>query len=176
VRDGSTFAFTGRAKGIIVITANMNCPDCGHPVESDAPHCPKCLARMEPPTLWQKLLRFFQDTDAPRQPIVNIKKTVSITTTDEGGQHEYHSLDEAPPELRKEIEKLEAEGLKEGFRFSSSDGPTTRITTKITGERTVSLFKVKDAEGNERIYHSLEELPPEIRAAFEQAQREQTTE
>jgi hypothetical protein len=126
---------------------------------------------MEPPSFWRKLLRFFGSADAPRQPIVNIKKTVSITTTDEGGQHhEYHSLDEAPLELRKEIENLES------FRSSSSEGLTTKITTKITSEKTVSLFKVKDAEGNERIYHSLEELPPDIRAAFEQAQREQTKE
>jgi len=33
---------------------------------------------------------------------------------DEDGQrHEYHSLDEVPQELREEIEKLEAEAMKE---------------------------------------------------------------
>lgn len=162
---------------MIVIAASMNCPDCGNPVEKDAQYCPKCFARIEPPSLWRKLLRLFQSTDGPQPPIINIRKTVSINATDADGQrHEYHSLDEVPPELRQEIEKLEAEGLKEGFRSSSSDGPTTNIITRISSRKTASLFKVKDAGGNERVYHSLEELPPDIRAAFEQAQRERTKE
>ena len=151
----------------------MNCPDCGNPIEKDAQYCPKCFARIEPPTFWRKLLQFFQSTDRPRQPIIKIKKTVSINTTDKDGQHhEYHSLDEVPLEFRKEIEKLESEGLKESFRASLSDG----LTTKIISKKKASLFKVKDAEGNERIYHSLEELPPNIRAAFEQAQKKETNE
>jgi hypothetical protein len=155
----------------------MNCPDCGNPLEKEAQYCPKCFARVEPPTLWRKLLRYFQSTNEPRQPIINIKKTVSINTTDKDGQrHEYHSLDEVPLELRKEIEQLESEGLKERFRSSSSDGRTTKITTKIVSTKTASVFKVKDAEGNERVYHSLEELPPDIRAAFEQAQKRTTNE
>ena len=167
------FGFTRQAKGIIVIATSMNCPDCGNPVEKEAQYCPKCFARIEPPTFWRKLLRFFQSTDKSRQPIINIKKTVSINTTDEGGQHhEYHSLDEVPLELRKEIEKLESEGLKESLRSSSSDG----LTTKIISRKTASLFKVKDAGGNECIYHSLEELPPDIRAAFEQVQKKKTNE
>jgi len=132
---------------------------------------------MEPPAFWRKLLRFIRGTGEPRQTIINIKKTVSINTTDEDGQrHEYHSLDEVPPELRKEIERLESEGLKESFRSSSADGLTIKITTKSVGTKTVSLFKVKDAEGNERIYHSLEELPPDIRATVEQAQKEKANE
>jgi hypothetical protein len=160
----------------------MNCPDCGNPVEKEAQFCPKCFAPIEPPTFWRKLLRFFQSTGGPRQPIINIRKTVSINTTDKDGQHhEYHSLDEVPLdevplELREEIKKLESEGLKEGFGSSSPDGPTTKITTKIVSRKTASLFKVKDAAGNERTYHSLEELPPEIRAAFEQAQKGNTNE
>ena len=155
----------------------MNCPDCGNPVEKEAQFCPKCFARIESPTFWRKLLRLFQSTNKHRQPIIKIKRTVSINTTDADGQHhEYHSLDEVPPELRQEIEKLESEGLKESFRSSSSDGLTTKITTKIVSTKSASLFKVKDAEGNERTYHSPEELPPEIRAPFEQAQKEKSTE
>jgi hypothetical protein len=81
-----------------------------------------------------------------------------------------------PPELRTEIEKLESEGLKESFRSSSSDGRTIKITTRIAGAKTASVFKVNDAEGNERICHSLEELPPDIQSALEQAQEEQGNE
>jgi hypothetical protein len=70
-----------------------------------------------------------------------------------------------PPELRKEVEKLQSEELKATLSSSSLEGLTT-----ITSKKTATLFKVKDASGNERTYHSLDELPPEIRAALEQAQ------
>ena len=62
-------------------------------------------------------------------------------------------------------EKLQSEELKATLNSSSLDGLTT-----ITSRKTTTLFRVKDASGNERTYHSLDELPPEIRAAFERAQ------
>jgi uncharacterized protein YrzB (UPF0473 family) len=152
----------------------MNCPGCGNPVEKDAQFCPKCYVRIEPASLWRRFLSLFRASGKPARCIVNIEKTVSIKTTDEDGQkHEYHSLDEAPPELRAEIEKLEAEALKEkgGTVVSqSSDG----MTSKIISEKKVSLFKVIDASGNERTYHSLDEMPPEIRGAMEQAEKEES--
>jgi hypothetical protein len=145
----------------------MNCPECANPVEKDAQFCPKCFARIEPPGFWKRFLCLFQSTGRPRRSIINIKKSVTIKTTDKDGQHhEYHSLEDVPPELRAEIEKLSSEALKEGFSSSISDG----LTTKIVSKRTVSLYKIKDASGNERVYHSLDELPPEIRAALEKAE------
>ena len=68
-------------------------------------------------------------------------------------------MDEAPPELRADIEKLESEALK------------GNVTPGMIGRKSVSLFKVKDASGNERIYHSLDEMPPDIRALVENFQR-----
>lgn len=150
----------------------MRCPDCGNFLDKEAQFCPKCFAKIEPPSLWQKILRFFQSSDEPRKPFISIKKTVSIRTTDKDGQrHEYKSLDEVPAEIRNEIQKLESEAFKESLSASSSDGPTTKFITR----KTTSLFKIKDAAGNERGYHSLEELPPEMRAAFEQAQKKRIT-
>ena len=147
----------------------MNCPACGTPVEKDAQFCPKCYERIEPPSLWEKFLRLFQTTGKPRRPLITIKKTVSIKTTDEHGErHDYHSLEELPPELRAQIEKLESEALKEGLSSSSSSDD---LTTKIISKKTYSVFKVKDGSGNEKVYHSLDELPPEIRAAWEKAQQ-----
>jgi hypothetical protein len=147
----------------------MNCPECGNPVEKEAQFCPKCFARIEPPTFWQKLLRLLQGTGKPRRSVLNIKKTVSIKTTDaQGERHVYHSLDELPPDLRKEVESLQAEGLKESLHASSTDGPTTKVISRKTG----SVFKVRDAAGNEQVYHSLEELPPEVRAAWEHARNQ----
>jgi hypothetical protein len=146
----------------------MKCPECGNSVEPEAQFCSKCFARIEPPGFWQKLLRLFQGSDKPRKPIIKIKRSVSIRTTDKDGQqHEYHSLDDAPAELRQELEKLESQALKEALGSSSSEGHTNKILSR----KETSLYKVKDASGNERVYHSLEELPPEIRAAFERAQK-----
>ena len=144
----------------------MKCLDCGTLVEKEAQFCPKCLSRIEPPTLWQRLLGLFKGDNKPRKPFITIKKTVSVCTTDTNGEHhEYGSIDNVPPELRKEVEKLQSEELKATLSSSSLDGLTT-----ITSRKTTTLFRVKDASGNERTYHSLDELPPEIRVAFEQAQ------
>jgi hypothetical protein len=140
----------------------MNCPECGNTVAVTDQFCSKCFARLEPPGFWQKLfLSLFQVVNTPQGRILNIKKTATIKTTDKYGQrHEYHSLDEAPPELRAEIEKLEAESLKE------------KVAPGMISQKSVSLFKVKDALGNERIYHSLDEMPPDIRALVERAQKQ----
>jgi hypothetical protein len=139
----------------------MNCPECGNMVEKDAQFCPKCFARIEPPSLWRRLLSLFQVTGQPTRPILTLKKTISVKTVDKDGQrHEYNSLDEVPPELRAEMEKLEAAALKDGTNSSST------LISRTKSE----VYKIKDASGNERIYHSLDELPPEIRAAVEQAQ------
>ena len=91
----------------------MNCPECSNPLDKDAQFCPKCFARIEPPSIWRRFLSLFQATGQPMRRIVDIKKTISIKTVDEDGQrHEYHSLDELPPGMRAEIEKLEVKALK----------------------------------------------------------------
>jgi len=56
--------------------------------------------------------------------------------------------------------------LKESLSSASLDG----LTSKLIRKESISVFKVKDASGNERTYHSLDELPPEIRAVWERAQ------
>lgn len=138
----------------------MNCPKCGNTVAETDQFCSKCFARLEPPGLWRKFLSMFQAVNKPQRRILKIKTTATIKTTDKDGQrHEYHSLDEAPPELRADIEKLESEALK------------GNVTPGMIGRKSVSLFKVKDASGNERIYHSLDEMPPDIRALVENFQR-----
>jgi hypothetical protein len=157
----------------------MNCPACGSIVAVTDQFCPKCFARLEPPSLWRKLLSWFrlqvrvQVPGLPRRPLVTFKKTVDIRATDKDGvKHEFHSLDEAPPELRAEIEKLESAVLGEMNASTSvtetlPEGNATK--SHFIVKKNVSMYKIRDASGNERIYHSLEELPPEIRAAFEKA-------
>lgn len=76
--------------------------------------------------------------------------------------------------MRAEIERLKSAPWQETSRHSSSDGHTTRIrcTAKKVSKRALSTYKVTDASGNERIYHSLDEMPPELRAAIEEEQGE----
>lgn len=152
-----------------------NCPQCGDAVAETDQFCSKCFARLEPPSLWRKFLSLFQSTGPSRQPrpILNIKKSVTIRTTGKDGQsHVYHSLDDVPPDLRAQLEKLESEVKKETGRAVSfrETSPTGDVTVSRTlSEKRVSVYKIKDASGNERIYHSLEELPPEIREAIQRA-------
>jgi uncharacterized protein YrzB (UPF0473 family) len=84
----------------------------------------------------------------------------------QGNERIYHSLDELLPEVRAEIEKLESEALNESPTSAPANAPASLTVVK----KNVSLFKVRDAQGNERIYHSLDELPPEIREAVKRAQ------
>lgn len=157
----------------------MACPACGNIVAVTDQFCPKCFARLEPPGLWRKFLSWLRSqvkVQVPGirpRPQVTIKKTVDIQTTGKDGvKHEYHSLDEVPPEMRAEFEKLESAVLGEmgasaSVTETSSEGDVTK--SRYISTKNISVYKVRDAGGNERIYHSFEELPPEIRAAFEKA-------
>jgi hypothetical protein len=152
----------------------MACPECGNLVAVTDQFCPKCFARLEPPGLWRKFLSLFQTAHAPRRPLITIKKTVDIRTTDKDGvKHEYHSLDEVPPEMRDEIKKLESEALTGRGRSTSiteSSREGNAISSHTLIKQNVSIYRIKDAAGNERVYHSLDGVPPEIRRAIERAQ------
>ena len=154
----------------------MNCPGCGNTVEETDQFCPNCFDRLEPPGLWRKFLSLFRPAGQFRPPvIVNHTRTETIKIVDEkGNRQEYHSLDEVPPELRAEFEKLESEMIKEKGKLASftTASPTGNATTSgIINQQKVSVFKLRDDSGNERIYHSLDELPPDIRALIERAQQ-----
>lgn len=96
------------------------------------------------------------------------QRTISIKTVDEDGQpHEYHSLDELPPELRAEVETLETEALKENAISPRTVFSRTTSKTKIT-----KTIKTVDKDGQPHEYHFLDELPPELRAEAEKLEAE----
>jgi hypothetical protein len=151
----------------------MNCPDCGNVVEKADRFCPKCYARIEPPGLWRRLISFFKSASTPGPHVLNIKKSVTIKTVDkDGGTHEYHSLAEAPLELQQEVEKLQKEAMKEaGNALATEAADATKDPRPgFILKKKFSIYRIKDASGKEQVYHSLEEMPPEIRAAIEKAQ------
>ena len=103
--------------------------------------------------------------------MVHIKRTVTVRSTDkEGHMHVYNSLDEVPEELRNKISEIQGNALKEALGGSAKISLT--FGSKPPIEKKITIYKIKDATGNEHVYHSLEELPPEMRAAFEKIKGE----
>jgi len=147
----------------------MACPVCGNVVAATDQFCSKCFARLEQPTFWRRLASWFQSAFKPGLHTLVAKRNVSIQTVSKRGEkHAYHSLDEVPPELRAQFEKLQSEAAKElGAELPSAivskDAPTPGIVVR----KEIRVFKFKDASGQEQVYHSLEEMPPEKRALFE---------
>jgi hypothetical protein len=104
-----------------------------------------------------------------------VEKSVSIKIVDEEGREQvYASLEEAPPEIRSQLEELERQAVREpGKRSSTMEASRVGdvFTTKVVSEKNVSIYKIVDESGAEHTYHSLEEMPPDIRAAMEEAER-----
>jgi hypothetical protein len=104
------------------------------------------------------------------------RKSVTIKTVGEDGEeHEYSSIEEVPPEIRSEIEAIEKEAAQErGSELSVTETSQAgnAITSKTIHRKSISVYKIIDDSGVERTYHSLEEMPPEIRAAIAEAGEE----
>jgi hypothetical protein len=116
-----------------------------------------------------------QSPDWPRPESNVVKKTVRIKTVGANGeQHEYSSIEDVPPEIRSEIESLEKETSQEkgrGFSVVERSQQGNTFSSKIIQQKNSSVYKIVDESGTEQVYHSLEEMPPEIRAAFEEARK-----
>ncbi len=83
-------------------------------------------------------------------------------------------MEEVPPQIRAEIEALEEESTQQkGSELSVTE--TSRngnvITVKTIQQKDISVYKIVDEFGVERTYRSLNEMPPEIRVAIEEAEK-----
>jgi uncharacterized protein YrzB (UPF0473 family) len=115
-----------------------------------------------------------RQSGVPGSHDMEVERSVSVKIVGEDGQErEYHSLEEVPPEIRAELAALEAAATRqkpdELSVTETSKGLT--ITTRTNVSRDVTVYKFVDEQGVERVYHSLEELPPGIRAAAAEAER-----
>ncbi len=99
-----------------------------------------------------------------------VKKSIAIKTVGEDGeQHEYSSMAKVPPEIQAEIETLEREAAQaKGKELSITETSQTgnAFTSTTILRKDISVYKIVDESGVERIYHSLEEMPSEVRAAI----------
>lgn len=150
----------------------MICPDCGNPIEKDAKFCPKCYARIEPPNLLQRLTSFFQSLSKPGPIVVGTKSTTRITLVDkDGNRHEYKSVDDVPPGMRSQIEELEVDAMKESSGLLSAEAlAETKDQLGTIIHKSLTAYKFRDTAGHEHVYHSLDELPPNIQAALRRLQ------
>jgi len=108
-----------------------------------------------------------------------VRESVSIkTVAPDGQEHWYTSMDDVPPEIRSQIQAVEKELAQEGGQQLSV---TENVQTgnarlfKTVFRKDLSIYKIVDNSGVERIYHSLEEMPPELRAAIAEAERKPET-
>ena len=129
----------------------MKCPRCDQPIGDTDTSCPHCSAPLKRPGFLQKLLALFR---SPGKSTVHVTKTVTvkklnIVTNTRGERHEYHSLEELPPELRATVQDA---------------------LNGVTAGKALKTYKVRDASGQEHIYSSLEEMPKELRALVERSQ------
>ncbi|HXR46879.1 MAG TPA: zinc ribbon domain-containing protein [Candidatus Limnocylindrales bacterium] len=150
----------------------MICPDCGNPIEKDAKFCPKCYARIEPSNLLQRLTSFFQSLSKPGPFVVGTKSTTRITLVDnDGNRREYKSVDDVPPGMRSQIEELEVDAMKESSGLLSAEAlAETKDQLGTIIHKSLTAYKFRDTAGHEHVYHSLDELPPNIQVALRRLQ------
>lgn len=79
------------------------------------------------------------------------KQVVRTQPRVQSQSHTFQSLDEVPDHMRAQVEQLLQQSQQSG-----------------NGMATQQVFHIRDANGIEQTYHSIEEMPPEIRAKFEQ--------
>jgi hypothetical protein len=136
--------------------------------------------------------------DVPRELRDKIKESTWTLKEDSGVERTFHSLDEMPPEMRARIEQaLKDRGAGQGPEaetnvtiqwlesVSLSEGKSEIGRTKVVDEIPTELrqqleqlasphysgkftFKFRGPDGRERTYHSLDELPPDARAVYDQ--------
>ena len=110
---------------------------------------------------------------------IDSPERVHIQITDESGQvHDYSSVDELPQEYKKAIDAIAKKpSSQDGIDHSTTEVSQSgdAVITRTVEYRSATQYKFKDESGREHIYHSLEEMPPELRAAVIAAKQESKT-
>lgn len=111
---------TGPIRYLFAMAAT--CRKCGAELPDGAGRCPACLAIIKPPGFFQRVRDAFKGavqinvarTDTPASAPglhINFKTTVKCTykirDPKTGEFKEYHSLDDVPAEVRKQIEQAQ---------------------------------------------------------------------
>lgn len=117
-----------------------------------------------------------------REPWPAFDSVPVIKTADADGQErEYASVEEEPMEIQSAIADFEAKVAEGKARESvvAESTPTGFVLRRETELKTTvhrdRQWTITDASGAKRTYHSLDEMPPGIRAAIEASDRRSKT-
>jgi hypothetical protein len=123
----------------------MLCPECGSQVADGQECCPECRFQIRKPGLLGRLRDFFGGSSTKTFITSRTLENVTFVDTATGERQVFNSFDEVPSEIRTKIQEAQAQG-------------------GITSQKSSVVFV--GADGQE--YHSLEEMPPDVRAMYEQ--------
>jgi hypothetical protein len=154
----------------------MICPSCGSDNADEQTHCVQCAAALrsaEDEILTNKEL-FGEEVaavdDGGPHDVHSSEMTFRFTGLD-GRERTYRSLEEMPAGVRRFYEQTvlpQVERLRESSQPQVSRRVTHRIvdTSVRSGGRSRRTIRVDDGSGP-RTFHSVDEMPPGIRAFYE---------
>jgi hypothetical protein len=140
------------------------CRKCGAELAEGAGRCPQCLAVVKPPGLLRRLfdrlgvnfrvsVNISESSRADAPTGVHVQRTLIRTERIEiadpvtGEKRVYESLGDVPEQYRKQLEAFRAQHR-----------------TSAVASHTIT---VRDADGTERTYKSLDEMPPRLQKLVE---------
>ena len=123
----------------------MFCPECGSQVDDEQENCPECRFQIRKPGLLRRLRNFFGGSSTKTFITSRMLENVTFIDTATGKRQVFNSFDEVPSDIRAKIQEAQTKG-------------------GIISQKSSVIFR--GADGQE--YHSLEDMPPGIRAIYEQ--------
>jgi len=121
---------------------SMYCWKCGAELQEGRPNCIMCGAAAHKAGFWSRLASLFSKTGMPS---VSFSTKIQTST----GDANLAAVEKALGSL----EKI----------------PGVHVNMSVKTNR---VYKFRDASGNEQTFHSLEEMPPEIRKVFDRTKLE----
>ena len=135
-----------------------HCEKCGAEIPEGSPVCRSCFEPVKREGFLSRLLRCFGGARVSMEKsasgttqvrlVTRTRERFKIRDAQTGELRVYDSLEEVPLEYREQIRQAREAA-------TSGKGAAPIIFT--------------DASGKERIYHSPDEMPPELRALYEKA-------
>ena len=123
----------------------MHCSKCGAEIPDGQDACVQCFTPVPRPGLLSGLVQWLKRCAAPRPTIIRRVNQVVVSGVGQGIRQVFRSLADVPPDMRAQIEAALAGGA---------------IKTVVT---------VRDASGHEQTYHSINEMPANLRSLYEHA-------
>ena len=123
----------------------MLCPECRSQVADGQESCPECRFQIRKPGLLRRLRDFFSGANTKTLVTSRTLENVTFVDTATGKRQVFNSFDEVPSEIRAKIQEAQAQG-------------------GIVSQKSSVVFRGVDGQE----YYSLEEMPPDIRAMYEQ--------